>query len=86
MLTINDIDTEKDYYKILNVSRNASIDQIKRAYKKLMMKYHPDTAKGTNSSIEKFHEIRNAYEILAKPHLKQAYDTFLTLKIPPRYI
>jgi len=52
---------EKDYYKILGVSKNATDEEIKKAYRKLAMKYHPDHAKGDTSAEEKFKQISEAY-------------------------
>ena len=84
MLSINDIDTDKDYYKILNISRNASSDEIKRGYKKLAVKYHPDKNIGKSDFTKKFCEVVEAYEILKTYHLRQAYDLYLAYKIPLR--
>ena len=60
-----------DYYNLLNIERNASPDQIKKAYRKLSMKYHPDKPTGDE---EKFKEINEAYSILSDPQKKQMYD------------
>lgn len=82
MPTIKDIDSDKDYYKILNIPKNASSNQIKRAYKKLAMKYHPDRNINSKHSVKKFFEVVEAYEILKDLALKQAYDRYLSYKIP----
>lgn len=66
----------KDYYKILGVSENASLDEIKKSYRKLALKYHPDRNPGQKGAEEKFKEISEAYYILSNPQKKQEYDTF----------
>ncbi len=63
----------KDYYKILGVDRNAGQDEIKRAYRKLARKYHPDVSKEANCE-EKFKEVGEAYEVLKDPEKRAAYD------------
>ncbi len=64
----------KDYYKTLGVDRNASQDQIKRAYRKLAVKYHPDKNKNDKKAEEKFKEIGEAYEVLKDPKKRKKYD------------
>lgn len=64
----------KDYYKILGVDRNAKEDEIKRAYRKLALKHHPDRNPGNNNSEEKFKEINEAYQVLSDPEKKSRYD------------
>ncbi len=66
----------KDYYKILGVNRNASQDEIKKAYRKLAVKYHPDKTKGDKNSENKFKEISEAYEVLKDPEKRKKYDRF----------
>ena len=67
---------KKDYYSILNVSQNASDEEIKKAYRKLAMKWHPDKNPGDNYAEAKFKEASEAYEILKDPQKKQTYDQF----------
>ena len=64
----------KDYYKILGVDRNASKEEIKRAYRKLALKTHPDRNPGNAKSEEKFKEINEAYQVLGDPEKKSRYD------------
>ena len=62
-----------DYYQVLGVPRDASAEQIKKAYRKLAMKYHPDVA-DTPDAAEKFKEIGEAYEVLHDSHKRSVYD------------
>ena len=64
----------KDYYKILGVSKNATEDEIKKAYRKLAKQYHPDTNKNNPEATEKFKEINEAYEVLKDPGKRARYD------------
>jgi curved DNA-binding protein len=66
----------EDYYKILGVKKDASDEEIKKAYRKLAMKYHPDHAKGDKSAEEKFKKISEAYAVLSDKTKRQKYDTF----------
>jgi len=67
---------KRDYYEVLGVQKNASKDDIKKAYRKLAIQYHPDKNPGNKEAEEKFKEATEAYEILADDQKKAAYDQF----------
>lgn len=67
---------KRDYYDILGVSRNASDDEIKKAYRKLAIKYHPDKNPGDKEAEAKFKEISEAHEILSDKQKRACYDQF----------
>ena len=67
---------KRDYYEVLGVNKSASADQIKSAYRKLAIKYHPDKNKGDKGSEEKFKEASEAYHVLSNSERKQNYDNF----------
>ena len=64
----------KDYYKILGVSKTASQDEIKKAYRKLAIKYHPDKTQGDASAEDKFKDVAEAYEVLGNEEKRKQYD------------
>src|SRR2546423_5567452 len=69
--------TKRDYYEVLGVARTASGEEIKRAYRRLAMKHHPDRADGDKSAAElKFKECAEAYEVLSDDHKRRRYDQF----------
>jgi molecular chaperone DnaJ len=67
---------KRDYYEVLGVSKTSSKDEIKKAYRKLAIKYHPDRNPGNKTAEEKFKEATEAYEVLADDKKRQAYDQF----------
>jgi DnaJ-class molecular chaperone len=72
----------KDYYKTLNVSREATVDEIRREYRKISREHHPDVAKDKKTSASIFMEASEAYEVLSAPEKRRAYDEQLqTLQV-----
>ena len=67
---------QRDYYEVLGVAKDATADQIKSAYRKLAMKYHPDRNPDNPEAKEKFTEVSEAYEVLSNPEKRQRYDQF----------
>ena len=69
-----DFDPQKDYYKVLGVSETATDDEIKKAYRKLAMQYHPDRNKGDKVAEEKFKEINAANDVVGSSDKRGQYD------------
>ena len=70
------METKRDYYEVLGVSREAEEGAIKKAYRKLAKKYHPDTNAGNAQAEQKFKEITEAYTVLSDPKKRKLYDQF----------
>ena len=65
---------KRDYYEVLGVSKTASQDEIKKAFRKLALKYHPDRNKGNEEAMNKFKEANEAYSVLSDEQKRQQYD------------
>ncbi len=70
------MEQKRDYYEVLGVQKNATADEIKKAYRKLAIKYHPDKNPGDKAAEEKFKEAAEAYEVLSNNEKRQRYDQF----------
>ena len=77
--------SQKDYYKTLGVDRKATEEEIKKTYRKLAMKYHPDRNKGDKKAEDKFKEISEAYAVLSDKEKRKQYDTFGSEGFQQRY-
>ena len=76
---------KRDYYEVLGLSKGATAEEIKKAYRKLAMKYHPDYNPGDKNAEEKFKEINEANEVLSDPEKRQRYDQYGFAGVDPSY-
>ena len=76
---------KRDYYEVLGVGKNASEDEIKKAYRKMAKQYHPDLNPGDKDAEAKFKEVNEAYEVLSDSSKKARYDQFGHAGVDPNY-
>ena len=76
---------KRDYYEVLGVAKDASADDLKKAYRKLAKKYHPDLNPGDKTAEAKFKEVNEAYEVLSDSTKRQRYDQFGHAGVDPSY-
>ena len=77
-------ENKRDYYEVLGVQKSATHDEIKKAYRKAAMKYHPDRNPGDKEAEEKFKEVGEAYEVLSDEDKRQRYDQFGFAGVDPQ--
>src|ERR1043165_10259989 len=75
---------KRDYYEVLGVERTAWAEEIKKSYRKLAIKYHPDKNPGDKTAEEQFKELGEAYEVLSEPQKRAAYDQYGHAAFDPR--
>ena len=78
-------ENKRDYYEVLGVSKDASADDIKKAYRKSAMKYHPDRNPGDKEAEEKFKEVGEAYEVLSDEQKRARYDQYGFAGVDPNF-
>ena len=78
-------ENKRDYYEVLGVQKSASAEEIKKAYRKAAMKYHPDRNPGDKEAEAKFKEAGEAYEVLSDDSKRQRYDQFGFAGVDPSY-
>ena len=74
---------KRDYYEVLGLQKGASEEEIKKAFRKMAMKYHPDKNPGNKEAEEKFKEVNEAYSVLSDPDKKSKYDRFGLAGVDP---
>ena len=78
-------ENKRDYYEVLGVQKSATAEEIKKAYRKAAMKYHPDRNPGDKEAEAKFKEVGEAYEVLSDDSKRQRYDQFGFAGVDPSY-
>ncbi len=76
---------KRDYYEVMGISKDASDDEIKKAYRKLAKKYHPDLNPGDKTAEQHFKEVNEAYEVLSDKEKKARYDQFGHAGVDPNF-